>query len=415
MLDLLVKEEQKKFVISEEAPFLLVFVHRFIEELKITNESSESLRHTLRRRHKDLLSLYRQEMDAEVYGTLDSSTFRCLLKKRWMCHGNNVIDKLSSLRTSAVLAKEQGKKLSAVQKLMLNHIYFVSGRRQKSVGKSLPLHVHLFLNNLNSRALPTVPDVVKAWVNQLEEIKANFIEEEASLEDQLTKLLSKKTLSFLVQASEADDDVLVTYSRVLNEVVASHKRWCLEEMAETMFISLFFSPIARNTFERLNANVFKVDMQDKHMNGYAVKPDYLVSLFSGSGEELNIYSMEAKTPEANKGDLDFVKLANTMKVMVDELVSRGCPLPKAHSFGTLLHGDTMISYEMSLENEGIYIMKELNAVQMPCLIGDLSLLLPMINDMINICEKIKEQAEAIVASREEKITFSKGPSSLSEA
>ena len=91
------------------------------------------------------------------------------------------------------------------------------------------------------------------------------------------------------------------------------------------------------------------------MNGYAVKPDYLVSLFSGSGEELNIYSMEAKTPEANKGDLDFVKLANTMKVMVDELVSRGCPLPKAHSFGTLLHGDTMISYEMSLENEGIYI------------------------------------------------------------
>ena len=30
-------------------------------------------------------------------------------------------------------------------------------------------------------------------------------------------------------------------------------------------------------------------------------------------------------------------------------------------------------------------MKELNAVQMPCLIGDLSLLLPMINDIINIC------------------------------
>ena len=42
--------------------------------------------------------------------------------------------------------------------------------------------------------------------------------------------------------------------------VANHKRWCHEEMAETMFISLFFSPIARNTFERLNANVFKIDM-----------------------------------------------------------------------------------------------------------------------------------------------------------
>ncbi|KAI8330153.1 hypothetical protein EDC96DRAFT_579970 [Choanephora cucurbitarum] len=290
-----------------DSPFLLVFVHRFIEHIKISNESSDSLLRTLKRRHKAFLTQYRQEMDAEDYGTLDSSTFRCLLKKCTDCQG----------------------------------------ARQEVVCHT---------------KVDAEPHILR---------------------------LKQKTKQYITC-------VLVTYSRVLNEVVASHKRWCLEEMAETMFISLFFSPIARNTFERLNANVFKVDMQDKHMNGYAVKPDYLVSLFSGSGEELNIYSMEAKTPEANKGDLDFVKLANTMKVMVDELVSRGCPLPKAHSFGTLLHGDTMISYEMSLENEGIYIMKELNAVQMPCLIGDLSLLLPMINDMINICEKIKEQAEAIV-------------------
>ncbi|KAI8371124.1 hypothetical protein BD560DRAFT_446778 [Blakeslea trispora] len=81
--------------------------------------------------------------------------------------------------------------------------------------------------------------------------------------------------------------------------------------------------------------------------------------------------MEAKTPEANKGDLDFIKLANTMKAMVDELVSRGCPLPHAHSF-------------------------ELNAVQMPCLIGDLNLLLPMINDIIHLCEKIKGHADVVV-------------------
>ncbi|KAI8327423.1 hypothetical protein EDC96DRAFT_531915 [Choanephora cucurbitarum] len=279
---------------------------------------------------------------------------------------------------------------------MLNHIYFISSRRQKSVSKLLPHQVHLFLNNLNSSTLPTVPDVVKTWANELEAMKANHIEEEATLEDELTKLLSRKALSFLAQASETDDDILATYARIINEVVANHKRWCHKEMALTMFISLFFSPIVRNTFERLNANVFKIDMQDKHMNGHAVKPDYLVSLFSGSGEELNIYSMEAKTPEANKGDLDFIKLANTMKVMVDELVSCGCPLPHAHSFGTLLHGDTMISYEMSLENEGIYIMKELNAVQMPCLIGDLSLLLPMINDIVHVCEKVKGHAGAVV-------------------
>ncbi|OBZ91129.1 hypothetical protein A0J61_00833 [Choanephora cucurbitarum] len=88
--------------------------------------------------------------------------------------------------------------------------------------------------------------------------------------------------------------------------------------------------------------------------------------------------------------------------MVDELVSRGCPLPHAHSFGTLLHGDTMILYEMSLENEGIYLMKEMSTVPMPCSSGRFSLLLPMINDVVYICNKVKQHAEAIVKLRTDK-------------
>lgn len=60
----------------------MVFVHRFIGHIKITNEGSESLHQTLKRRHKDLLTLYRPEIDADFYGMLDSSTFRCFLKKR---------------------------------------------------------------------------------------------------------------------------------------------------------------------------------------------------------------------------------------------------------------------------------------------------------------------------------------------
>ena len=58
---------------------------------------------------------------------------------------------------------------------MLNHIYFISSRRPKSVGKFLPLPVHIFLNNLNSRALLTVPDVAKTWVNQLEDVRHTHI------------------------------------------------------------------------------------------------------------------------------------------------------------------------------------------------------------------------------------------------
>ena len=88
--------------------------------------------------------------------------------------------------------------------------------------------------------------------------------------------------------------------------------------------------------------------------------------------------------------------------MVDELVSRGCPLPHAHSFGTLLHGDTMILYEMSLENEGIYLMKEMSTVPMPCSSGRFSLLLPMINDVVYICVSTSSisKEEVVVVTEE---------------
>ncbi|KAI8383007.1 hypothetical protein BD560DRAFT_431579 [Blakeslea trispora] len=81
------------------------------------------------------------------------------------------------------------------------------------------------------------------------------------------------------------------------------------------------------------------------MSSCSLKPDYLVSLLLLEDEQLDTYSVEAKSPEANKGDMDFVKVGNSMKMMLDELASYSCPLVSNVSFGDLLHGSTMIDYE----------------------------------------------------------------------
>ncbi|OBZ80990.1 hypothetical protein A0J61_10959 [Choanephora cucurbitarum] len=164
-----------------------------------------------------------------------------------------------------------------------------------------------------------------------------------------------------------------------------------------MFISFFFSPIANHTFGSFHADMLKIDMQDKHMSSCSMKPDYLVSLLSDEGEQLDLFCMEAKTPEANKGDVDFIKLANSMKLMVDELVSRGCPLVSAVSFGSLLHGATMITYEMRLAHKATYLMKEISMLPMPCSFEHLGLLLPMISSIMYISETIENHQELIAA------------------
>ena len=95
------------------------------------------------------------------------------------------------------------------------------------------------------------------------------------------------------------------------------------------------------------------------------KPEFCLSINTSSGECIELYQMEAKTPNANKGNVDFLKLGNNMKTMVDEMVSRGCPVEDAKSFGTLIHGDTAVYYQIRLIHDGMYVMKEIDFISLP--------------------------------------------------
>ena len=92
--------------------------------------------------------------------------------------------------------------------------------------------------------------------------------------------------------------------------------------------------------------------------------------------------MEAKTPEANKGNKDFIKLANNMKVMVDELFSRGCPLEAACSYGTLIHGHRIMNYKLALHKNGIYLLREMSVGRLPEEYDDMSSLVKNMQTMI---------------------------------
>ncbi|KAI8084117.1 uncharacterized protein B0P05DRAFT_570510 [Gilbertella persicaria] len=239
---------------TEEKPFLMFFVYKYIKQLKQMNEQTEALQRLLKKRRREDNATNAITTDAPDAAaiidatasdnsnspttlsaalTLTSSSVASIsTNTNWVHNGYNMTVKLTELRRKAVTMEGQDCKLNASQKLqvslscilMLNHIYFVSDREQKSISKFLPQQLYLFLNNLNKNALPAVPNVAKSWTEELKSINFDFVENDISFEDRITKLLRRKTLSYMSQASKLEDDILISYASILNEVVASHKR-----------------------------------------------------------------------------------------------------------------------------------------------------------------------------------------------
>ncbi|KAI8362725.1 hypothetical protein EDC96DRAFT_545179 [Choanephora cucurbitarum] len=71
-------------------------------------------------------------------------------------------------------------------------------------------------------------------------------------------------------------------------------------------------------------------------------------------------------------------------------------------YGDLLHGATMITYEMRLAHKATYLMKEISVLPMPCSFEHLGLLLPMISSIMYINEMIESNQELIAVLKAEK-------------
>ena len=99
--------------------------------------------------------------------------------------------------------------------------------------------------------------------------------------------------------------------------------------------------------------------------------------------------MEAKVPEAHKGDVDFVKTSIMLKYMLDELISRGCSPEEAMVFGTLLHGNQIFQYQMSLRHSGIYMMQEVFVGFLPTSSKEIDRLVSLVPMMMDIMVCIK--------------------------
>ncbi|KAI8364098.1 hypothetical protein BD560DRAFT_175643 [Blakeslea trispora] len=173
------------------------------------------------------------------------------------------------------------------------------------------------------------------------------------------------------------------------------KRWGKTKLAETTFIHDRLSDILDCTFGSLDADLFHYNMQDKPMSSSSFEPDYLLSLNTCNSESIDLYVMEAKAPEAHKGDMDFVKISVMMKQMMDELISRGLSVDDAVVFGTILHGNQIYQYEMTLPYSGIYLMKEVSVSVLPSAVNDIRLFVDLVPRYLKIMDHLDQVAEAI--------------------
>ncbi|KAI8384089.1 hypothetical protein BD560DRAFT_486886 [Blakeslea trispora] len=432
------KQLQKDFVNNEKEPYLMIFIHEYINEIKQAEEDIEKLQKVLVTRHQSFLNIDRPDAKENNYAHLDIPVFRALLRKRKREHddadatssfvaddmsivsslftettsstvaldrqslppsalsastSDELVNSLRSIRATAYGSRQQEEKLNAVQNLCLNHIYFVSTRRSKSVGKYLTFDQHACLLSLESVVLPRVDSSVNTLVKKLEQATMNMGVRYTDAVDEMEIIAAKGILELDRQSKP--------YASALIYAIPNIHQWCKEGLGETLFIESHFTPMVASTLCKLDQNVFCYDKyafafrQDKQANCNVLKPDFTLSVCTAKGEKLDIYQMEAKTPEANKGNKDFIKLANNMKVMVDELVSRGCPLEAACSYGTLIHGNRIMNYKLALYKDGIYLLREMSVGRLPEAYDDISSLVKNMQTMMLFKEEIEAKASLL--------------------
>ncbi|KAI8326878.1 hypothetical protein EDC96DRAFT_581153 [Choanephora cucurbitarum] len=244
--------------------------------------------------------------------------------------------------------------------------------------------------------LPKVPTAVGDLSKRLDEVALAFDEDGQDC----LGLLEDEIFNAIAQAKTNKQQEVLHYARILFNLLPSVGQWSKTELGETSFIDAKFNALALGLFGRLDASLYNCTRQA--MQKSVQKPDFCLSINTSSGECLEIYQMEAKTPNANKGNVDFLKLANNMKAMVDEMVSRGCPVEDAKSFGTLLHGDTAIYYQMQLIHDGMYIMKEVGLISLPQAASGFGLMVQNIQCLLYIKESTTAMESAVEALKPEK-------------
>ncbi|KAI8368941.1 hypothetical protein BD560DRAFT_398147 [Blakeslea trispora] len=124
------------------------------------------------------------------------------------------------------------------------------------------------------------------------------------------------------------------------------------------------------------------------MSKASLKPDYLLSINTCQSKPIDLYAMEAKTPEARKGDMDFVKMSIMLKHMLDEMVLRGCHVSDAAVYGSILHGNHVFQYTMTLPFNGIYLMKEVSVGSLPSSPQEIDCLVRLVPRCLKIMVRI---------------------------
>ncbi|OBZ81887.1 hypothetical protein A0J61_10064 [Choanephora cucurbitarum] len=329
----------------------------------------------------------------------------------WLLCDYNISGRFDELRTRAMDRYNSNKNtISCLDKLLLNHIMFVSESHTKSTLKFFPERVRSMIFESSKQEVRAIPSLVNEWVSDLNKIIRNGAQKEKKSKtafkhtDVLQKALKAKAWEFEREAREKEDEELAIYASILSHISKKVMRWSSDKLGETTFIHNKLTDVLDCVFGSLNAAMFHYEMQDKFLSNICLKPDYLLTLRTSDGENLELYTMEAKVPEAHKGDVDFVKTSIMLKYMLDELISRGCSPEEAMVFGTLLRGNQIFQYQMSLRHSGIYMMQEVFVGFLPTSskeIDRLVSLVPMMMDIMATFDKQAEMLEALPSKRKD--------------
>ncbi|KAI8364097.1 hypothetical protein BD560DRAFT_175641 [Blakeslea trispora] len=136
---------------------------------------------------------------------------------KWIVDGYDISSRFDNLRQTA-LSNKAAKKLTCLDKLHLNHVFFVSKTMQKSTLRFFPLAVKKSIVSASFGAAEcSLPLEVKAWIEEFEEVITTVPDNNESvlkIADKEQKRMKQKARTFAQEAEEKEDPALEVYAEV---------------------------------------------------------------------------------------------------------------------------------------------------------------------------------------------------------
>lgn len=260
----------------------------------------------------------------------------------WIVGDQNVSQRRYEIKKLSIGLQRKAMNMGDLRLLVLNDIYLISNNDDNSITKYFTRSLRdAVLASIDfDMYLPIPPQESQHWCfNVTQERPTDFVA--------AVSFAHKCMGSVLTSGNQVDFHV----AHALNQYLPLFHANPPSSNVEDSYVHHYLAPVIQSVFS--SKSQFKVDWANMRLINDTCKPDLLVSSTCGS-LPLALVIGEFKPPNhnSNQTESDLVKLGKEMRVMINDLVTKGVPEPVV--CGILVQEFDMSFFVMDLVSPKLY-------------------------------------------------------------